>query len=82
MAARGILENPALFDGYDVTPAEAVQKFLGYAIRSPIPLPLVLHHISEMTARMPGMGKRERRRLMECHDLVGVVDYVEEKWGW
>ncbi|KAK3111009.1 tRNA dihydrouridine synthase [Teratosphaeriaceae sp. CCFEE 6253] len=82
MAARGILENPALFAGYDVTPAEAVQKFLGYAIRSPIPLPLVLHHISEMTARMPGMGKRERRRLMECSDLVGVVDYVEEKWGW
>ena len=57
MAARGILENPAMFAGFDVTPAEAVQKFLEYAIRCPIPLPLVLHHISEMTGRMPGDGE-------------------------
>ncbi|TKA49446.1 hypothetical protein B0A54_00112 [Friedmanniomyces endolithicus] len=81
MAARGILENPTLFAGYYITPAEAVRRFLGYAIRCPISLPLVLHHISEMTARMDGMGKRERRRLMECRDLVELIDYVEEKWG-
>ncbi|KAK4902739.1 tRNA dihydrouridine synthase [Elasticomyces elasticus] len=81
MAARGILENPTLFAGHDVTTAEAVKKFLGYAIRCPIPLPLVLHHISEMTARMPEMGKRERKRLMDCRDLVELVDWVEEKWG-
>ncbi|TKA71323.1 hypothetical protein B0A55_07138 [Friedmanniomyces simplex] len=80
MAARGMLENPALFAGYAVTPTEAVRRFLEYAIRCPIPLPLVLHHISEMTARMEGMGKRERKRLMECRDLVDLVIYVEEKW--
>lgn len=81
MAARGILENPALFAGYDVTSKECIRHFMGYAVRCPIPFPLVLHHVSEMTGRMPGMGKRERRRLMECRDLVDLIDFVEEKFG-
>jgi tRNA-dihydrouridine synthase 4 len=80
MAARGILENPALFDGHDSTPVECVHKFLEKAGRYPIPFPLVLHHISEMTARMPGMTKRMRRSLMECRDLVDLIDYTEDKW--
>ena len=80
MAARGILENPTLFAGYHVTPAECVRKFFRHAVRCPIPFPLVLHHVSEMTGRMPGMTKKERKRLMECRDLVGLIDYVEDKW--
>lgn len=81
MAARGVLENPAMFAGFDVTPVECVQKFLSYAIRCPIPFPLVLHHFSEMTGRMESMNKAERRRLMECQDLLDLVDFVEGKWG-
>jgi len=81
MAARGILENPAMFAGHDVTPAECVHRLLGHAIRCPMPFPLVLHHISEMTARMPGMNKKEKRRLMECQGLLDLVDYVEGRWG-
>lgn len=81
MAARGILENPALFAGHDVTPAECVRAFMGHAVRCPIPFPLVLHHVSEMTGRMQGMGKRERKKLMECQDLVELMDWVEDKFG-
>ncbi|KAK4570200.1 tRNA dihydrouridine synthase [Recurvomyces mirabilis] len=81
MAARGILENPAMFAGHDVTPAECVHRLLGYCMRCPMPFPLVLHHVSEMTARMPGMNKKEKRRLMECQDLLDLVDYVEAGWG-
>ena len=80
MAARGILENPALFAGHDVTPNESVLKFLESAVRFPIPYPLVLHHVSEMTGRRPGMTKKERKRLMECRDLVDLIDYAEDKW--
>lgn len=80
MAARGILENPALFAGYDVTPAECVRAFIRHAVRCPIPFPLVLHHVSEMTGRMHGMGKRERKRLMECRDLVDLIDWMDEKF--
>lgn len=81
MAARGMLENPALFAGFDVTPASCVQRFLQYAVRCPMPYQLVLHHMSEMTARMEGMAKKERRRLMACRDLVDLIDFVEDKWG-
>ena len=81
MAARGLLENPALFAGYEVTPVECVRLFLGYAIRCPIPFELVRHHVCDMTAKMEGMGKREKRALMECRDLLELVDWVDEKWG-
>lgn len=81
MAARGLLENPALFAGYEVTPVECVRVFLGYAIRCPIPYELVRHHVCDMTAKMEGMGKKEKRALMECRDLLELVDWVDEKWG-
>lgn len=81
MAARGILENPAMFAGYETVPVRCVQDFMYWAIKCPIPFPLVLHHVSEMTARMEGMGKKERRRLGECKDLVDLIDFVEDKWA-
>lgn len=80
MAARGILENPALFTGKSITPARCVRDFLEYAVRCPIPFPLVLHHMAEMTARMQGMTKKERKRLMACRDLIDLIDFAEDKW--
>ena len=32
MVARGLLENPALFAGYDHTPISAIQKYINYAL--------------------------------------------------
>ncbi|KAF2724528.1 FMN-linked oxidoreductase [Polychaeton citri CBS 116435] len=81
MAARGLLENPTMFAGDQKVPVEAVRKFLESAVRSPIPFQLVLHHVGEMTARMEGMGKREKRRLMECADMMDLIDFIEGKWG-
>ncbi|GIZ45821.1 hypothetical protein CKM354_000897200 [Cercospora kikuchii] len=81
MAARGILENPAMFAGYDEVPAKCVQDFLRWAVRCPMPFPLVLHHVSDMTGRMEGFTKKEKRRLMECRDLLDLIDFVEDKWG-
>ena len=80
MSARGMMENPSLFTGGDVTTVECVQHFLRHAVRCPIPFPLVLHHVGEMTLRMPGMSKAERKRLMACQDMIDLIDYVEEKW--
>ena len=80
MAARGLLENPALFAGESVTSPECVRRFLEYAVGCPIPFTLVLHHVSEMTAKIEGMGKRGRRELMQCRDLVDLVDFVNARW--
>lgn len=80
MAARGILENPSLFAGHDITTIECLRHFMKWAVRCPIPFPLVLHHISDMTAKMPAMTKKVRRELMKCDDLVDLIDFVEERW--
>ncbi|KYG41438.1 hypothetical protein M433DRAFT_477446 [Acidomyces richmondensis BFW] len=81
MAARGILENPALFAGFQKPPLACMRKFLGYAVRCAIPFPLVLHHMNEMTGKMEGVTKKARKRLMDCRDLIDLVDLVEEEWG-
>jgi tRNA-dihydrouridine synthase 4 len=81
MAARGMLENPALFAGYDVTPVECVQKFMGYALRCPIPFELVRHHLCDMTIKMDGMGKKQKGALMACRDLLELTEFVEDRWG-
>jgi tRNA-dihydrouridine synthase 4 len=85
MSARAILANPALYAGYDACPWSAVETFLNHVVRCPLPLKLVLHHVSEMCA--PGMGpnksallsKRERSVLMSCSNMVDLIDFLDEK---
>ncbi|KAF2167975.1 hypothetical protein M409DRAFT_66001 [Zasmidium cellare ATCC 36951] len=81
MAARGILENPGMFTGEDhVTPA-LLMEFLEWVVRCPIPFPLVLHHVTEMVGRMEGTTKKVKREVVECADLVDLIDFVEGRWG-
>lgn len=81
MAARGILENPTMFAGYDATTPKCISSFLLWAVRCPVPFPVALHHVGEMSARMPDMDKKTRKQLQECQDLVDLVDFVEKRWG-
>ncbi|KAM3413515.1 hypothetical protein BST61_g11504 [Cercospora zeina] len=81
MAARGILENPAMFAGYDAVPVRCVQEFLRWAVRCPIPFALVLRHVSDMTGRVEGFTKKDKRKLMECRDLLDLIDFIEDEWG-
>lgn len=80
MAARGIMENPAMFRDLDKSNSRCVRDFLAWVIKCPIPLPLVLHHISEITSGMPEMRKKEKKVLMECADLLDLIDFVDEQW--
>jgi len=81
MAARGILEDPTLFSARGVLRRDCVLKFLEHAVRAPIPFPLVLHHVAEMTASMREMTKKKRRDLMECRDVVDLIDFAEVNWA-
>ncbi|CAK3914563.1 related to DUS4 Member of dihydrouridine synthase family [Lecanosticta acicola] len=81
MAARGILENPAMFEGSDTTTGQCISNFMTWAVRCPIPFPLILHHISEMSGRMPGMTKKDRKILMDCKDVLDLLDFVEDRWS-
>lgn len=80
MAARGILENPALFAGYDETPREAIEMFMAHAVSTGIRFELVVHHLGDMMGKMT--TKKERRGLTECRDLVDLSDWLDEQWDF
>jgi tRNA-dihydrouridine synthase 4 len=88
MSARGILANPALYAGFEACPWEAVEAFMVNLARSPLPLKLVLHHLSEMCA--PGMGpdksallgKKDRVAMLECTNMCDLIDFLDEKVGY
>jgi len=90
MSARGLLENPALFKGEDRCPWDAVERFMGYVVRAPLPFKLVVHHLSEMVgsdhvggtvgggnSKGTLFSKEERRGLMECGGMVELIDYLD-----
>jgi tRNA-dihydrouridine synthase 4 len=84
MSARGILQNPALFAGYETCPWEAVEIFMSKMTRAPIPFKLVVHHLSEMVASgysMKGFGtlvtKEQRMEMMSCGSMVELIDWLD-----
>lgn len=71
-----------MFAGCDTTTAQCVSNFVDWAMRCPVPFSVVLHHVSEMSARMPEMDKKARKQLQECQDLLDLLDFVDERWGF
>lgn len=86
MSARDLLANPGLFNGYDMCPWKVVEEFVNRVVRAPIPFKLVVHHLSQMTGSGGGgkpalLGKEERGELMECRDLIEVIDFLDRIKG-
>jgi tRNA-dihydrouridine synthase 4 len=48
MSARGILENPALFKGFDVTPPEVVSEWTSLALNYGVPTHIFHQHLMMM----------------------------------
>lgn len=48
MSARGILENPALFAGYDVTPWECIEDYVDIALSYGTNAFIFHHHLMSM----------------------------------
>jgi len=85
MSARAILANPALYAGHARCPWDVVELFVNRAVRAPLPLKLMLHHLSEMCG--PGFGpdkaallsKKERVDMMACGNMCDLLDFLDEK---
>ena len=88
MAARGILENPGLYAGYDVTPWGCVERYVNYALSFGSNSHIFHHHLTEMTAKI--FTKRgspfdkssdlELRELNDLKSIVQVVDWLDERF--
>lgn len=79
MAARGILENPAMFAGHDATPLECVERWIGLALETGTPFVTFHHHLIYMCSRI--LSRPDRRVFNSLSSTAAVVDYLEEKFG-
>lgn len=79
MAARGILQNPAMYSGYDNTPLDCVQKWLDISTSLGTPYHCFHNHLIYMLERV--LPRAERRIFNALVSSSAVVDYLKEHLG-
>ncbi|KAJ4461860.1 putative tRNA-dihydrouridine synthase [Paratrimastix pyriformis] len=80
MSARGLLQNPALYAGYNRVPAAAVQDFLDLSIQYGLSYHLLHNHLMFML--YPVLARAERRELAECASLCALMDFCAAQGLW
>ncbi|KAK3579343.1 hypothetical protein CHS0354_029635 [Potamilus streckersoni] len=78
MAARGMLQNPAMYAGHDETPLECVSDWLSLSMSSGTPFQLFHHHLMYMLEKV--MSKAERRIFNTLSSTAAVLDYLQENY--
>lgn len=78
MAVRGLLQNPALFSGYDTCPWQAIEKFFEYATAYGLPFRLTQHHLSEMLEG--NVSKTDKKEMNDTKNLCELIDWFDTKF--
>lgn len=78
MAARGLLQNPAMFLGFSSTPPDCIGKWLGIAIATGTPFTYLHHHLVYMTSRL--MSGSDRRSFTALTSSSAVLDFLEDNY--
>ena len=79
MAARGILENPAMYAGFPETPAACVEDWVRIATETGTHFTCFHHHLIYMCERLLS---RADRRVFNClGSYSAVIDFFESKYG-
>jgi len=77
MSARGLLANPALFSGYEKTPASAVENFVRLSTGYGMIFPLFHRHLAYM---LEGRFSRSEKLLFNSlASHASVVDHLESR---
>ncbi|KAF9362869.1 tRNA-dihydrouridine(20a/20b) synthase [NAD(P)+]-like protein [Mortierella sp. NVP85] len=79
MAARGILENPALFAGYNTTPWECIENYVDLALSYGTNAFIFHHHLMYMFERT--MSNAERRTFNSLTTVPSILDYLEDNYN-
>eukprot|EP01113_Clastostelium_recurvatum_P023275 TRINITY_DN27808_c0_g1_i1.p1 TRINITY_DN27808_c0_g1~~TRINITY_DN27808_c0_g1_i1.p1 ORF type:complete len:114 (+),score=24.75 TRINITY_DN27808_c0_g1_i1:30-344(+) len=81
MAARGLLMNPALFSGYEATPAECIADWINLVSNYGGVNASIFHrHIMYMTYAIT--SKFEKKELYNIASMPGISQYFEDKLGY
>eukprot|EP00096_Caligus_rogercresseyi_P015838 TRINITY_DN831_c0_g1_i1.p1 TRINITY_DN831_c0_g1~~TRINITY_DN831_c0_g1_i1.p1 ORF type:complete len:306 (-),score=93.50 TRINITY_DN831_c0_g1_i1:5-922(-) len=76
MAARGLLENPAMFNGSEITPKEVVRDWLRISLETGTSFNTFHHHLSYMLEK--SLSRNERKIFNALGSTAGVLDYLED----
>ena len=79
MAARGLLENPALFAGYSETPKECVESWLRISLETGNQFTYFHHHLSYMIERL--LSRHERKFFNSLNSTSTVIEYLDQQFG-
>lgn len=79
MAARGLLENPAMFQGAEHTPASCVRDWLRLSAQLGCPLAQFHHHLMFMLEHV--LPRSEKRVFNALTSSSAVVDYLRDSYG-
>lgn len=79
MAARGLLQNPALYAGFVTTPLSCVSDWLAISFKLGVTFPVFQHHIHEMTEKV--LTKPERHHLNSLQTHIAVLNYFKETYS-
>jgi len=74
MAARGMLENPAMFAGFDVTPTKCIEDWVRLALTTGTPFLCFHHHLIYMCEK--SFSRAERRIFNALSSTSAVIDYL------
>ncbi|RKP19633.1 FMN-linked oxidoreductase [Rozella allomycis CSF55] len=78
MAARGLLENPALFAGHSKTPPGCISSYINLALACGTPSAIVQGHVSMMIEK--SMSNAERKMFNSLTSVHAILDYLEEHY--
>ncbi|XP_038074655.1 tRNA-dihydrouridine(20a/20b) synthase [NAD(P)+]-like [Patiria miniata] len=78
MAARGMLENPAMFAGYSTTPAHCVQQWLDISLALGTPFQCFHHHLIYMMDKV--VMRADKRVFNVLTSTASVLDYLDENY--
>lgn len=79
MAAQGLLNNPAMYAGYDVTPRECVQDWLDISLSLGISPTTFHRHLVHMLEKWH--GKPEKKSFNNLQSIPAVLDFLEKYHG-
>ncbi|KAJ2506683.1 tRNA dihydrouridine synthase, partial [Coemansia sp. RSA 2052] len=74
MAARGLLQNPALFAGFDHTPLACVEKYVNRALAYGTPTFILHHHVMFMMESV--MSNVERKTFNSLSSTPAILDHL------
>ena len=79
MAARGILENPAMYAGHSSTPHSCIQDWVDISLSHGLSHTLFHRHLIHMLERVT--TRIEKRTFNTLPSTPAVLDYLKTKYG-